>query len=137
MGMYTGLRVKAYIKPEFAEMVSAIVNRDAEWKDFDYPFLEEFKVFSRARFIPFGAMSYMPEDWYNDNGFDIEQGVWNFACSLKNYEGEIDKFLEDVLPNIAITATAERLYEEEAVSALYEISEGVIVETRESVWEGY
>lgn len=135
MGMYTGLRVKAYIKHEFVEMVNAIVNKDAEWKEFDYPFLDEFKNLSRADSISFGASCYFGEDWNDKNHFNPEQAVWEFACNIKNYSGEIDKFLEDVLPNIAITATAERLYEEDTVSALYEISDGVIVETRESVRE--
>lgn len=135
MGMYTGLRVKAYIKPEYHEMIGSIVGRDVEWKHFDYDFLKTFGNLSRASFIPFGAMSYMPDDWENRNIFHKNAGLWDFACSLKNYENEIEAFLDNVLTKISISATAEKLYEEEIESALYEVFDGVLIQTRESSWE--
>lgn len=135
MGMYTGLRVKAYIKPEYLEMVESIVERDVEWNHFDYDFLNTFGKLSRASFIPFGAMSYMPEDWKNKNYFYKNTGVWDFACSLKNYDNEIEEFLNNVLTEISISATAERLYEEEIQSALYSVFNGKLTCDRESRWE--
>lgn len=65
----------------------------------------------------------------------FENGVWKFCCSLKNYEREIEIFLKEVLVEICEWAKIERLYEEESVSALIEISQGKLQVVRESVCE--
>lgn len=69
---------------------------------------------SRQNMIPFGGSAYfqlqdfkeagLPEDAYrgddptNWNHRDLNGDRWMFGCSLKNYGGEIQKFVKDVLP---------------------------------------
>ena len=138
MGMYPGLKVTAKIKQEFVEELSNVLSSDADyvWKTVDlerFRFVEKYANLSRSNFIPFGAVCYMPSDWDNKNSF--ENGVWKFCCSLKNYDGEIEIFLKEVLVEICEWAKIERLYEEESVSALLEIEQGNLRVVRESVWE--
>ena len=136
MGMYTGLKVTAKIKQEFVEELSKVLSSRLghAWKSVDserFPFVEKYANLSRSDFIPFGAICYMPSDWDKENSF--ENGVWKFCCSLKNYDGEIEIFLKEVLVEICELAKIERLYEEESVSALLEIDQGDLVVVRESV----
>lgn len=138
MGMYTGLKVTAKIKQEFIEELRKVLSSDIDyvWKNVDlerFPFVEKFANLYRSDCIPFGAVSYMPSEWENEN--TLEEGVWEFCCSLKNYEGEIEIFLKEVLVEICEWAKIERLYEEESVSALLEIEQGNLRVVRESVWE--
>ena len=141
MGMYTGLRVKAKIKEVFLQELEGVLSaRDSEtWKepwsvvDFvKFPFVEKFSKMGRSSMIPYGAICYMPGHWEHVNTF--EGGVWTFCCSLKNYNNEIEFFLNDVLVNIAEWAHVEKLYEEETVSALFNIHDGVLHTVRESEW---
>lgn len=138
MGMYTGLKVTAKIKQEFVEELRKVLSSDIDyaWKNVDlerFPFVEKYANLYRSDFIPFGAVCYMPSDWDKENSF--ENGVWKFCCSLKNYDGEIEIFLKEVLVEICEWAKIERLYEEETVSALLEIEQGNLRVVRESVWE--
>lgn len=140
MGMYTGLRVKVMIKEEYRPMIQEI-NEGYEWMDFtdQFPFLKEFAFLGRAGFIPGGVLSYMPDSWEKgnfpnqtptdgfENNFDMGTGFWTFQCSLKNYENEIQQFLESVLSVIISESEhIEVLYEEWEESILYEFVEGKI-----------
>lgn len=143
MGMYTGLRCKVIIKEEYREMIEEIMERDLEWSDFvdEFDFLSEYAQMSRASFIPFGSLAYMPDEWeLNPNdyacdkateGFDREfnkeTGYWAFQCSLKNYESEIETFLDTVLSVIAEKVIhLEKHYEEWASSEGYDLVNGKI-----------
>ena len=138
MGMYTGLKVTAKIKKEFVEELNKVLSSDMDyvWKSVDskrFPFVEKYANLSRSRDIPFGNVCYMPDDWENKNSF--ENGVWKFCCALKNYEGEIEIFLKEVLVEICEWAKIEKLYEEESVSAILDVQEGSLRVVRESVLE--
>ena len=141
MGMYTGLRVKAKIKEDFLQQLENVLSAwdtgswEGPWAVVDFvkfPFVENFSKMGRSSMIPYGAVCYMPDDWEYVNTF--EDGVWTFCCSLKNYNSEIEIFLNDVLVNIAEWAHVEKLYEEEIVSALFNIHGGVLHTVRESEW---
>jgi hypothetical protein len=152
MGMYTGLRFKGVVKQEFREMIDEI-NQGAEWSEFteQYPFLKEYAKQDRAEFIPRGALSYMPNEWEVgkfpsqtpadgfDNSINMENGYWSFQCSLKNYNGEIQHFLKEVLPEIIDSSDhIEYYYEEWARSKFYELKDGKIIESdREGELYGY
>lgn len=119
MGMYTGFRADVIVKPEYREMISAIMGcGDYHWRDFveQFPFLAEFSKMGRHNFIPFGSLCYMPEEWdFNQQfqrKFDQHTGRWTFSCSLKNYESEIELFCNSVLSVIAESGCFEMLYEE-------------------------
>lgn len=149
MGMYTGVRMKVFVKPEFRELIQSI-NRGAEWSDFidEYPFLNHYASFGRAGFIPRGTLCYMPDSWEDipkdakgkpdyfkakaTDGFerkiDINSGLWTFQCSLKNYEREIECFFAEVLPNIIESAEhIETFYEENSVSTMYDFVDNKII----------
>lgn len=138
MGMYTGLRVKVTVKDEYRNMISAI-NEGAEWGYFSkqYPFIAEYAKLARSEFIPSGSLCYMPYSWETKDyeptdGFDgnlnMETGKWTFQCSLKNYENEIEKFLDEVLPNIITSSEhIEYFYEEWDSGRLYELVDGKLV----------
>lgn len=110
MGMYTGLRARVTIKPEFRELLEFLNQLNAEgytsyeWSDAatqfpQYPWLAEWAQVGRCNFIPRGAVCYL--DW-DDNyrKYDPATGVWEFCCSLKNYQSEIETFFELVFSKI-------------------------------------
>jgi hypothetical protein len=63
----------------------------------------------------FGAVCYMPDDWTDGySRYDLKDRTWEFECSLKNYEGEIQYFLKNVLSEITEELeVCECLYEED------------------------
>ncbi len=121
MGMYTGLRAKLSIKEEFWPVIDMVMNRREGifWEDVakafpQYPFIAEWADVGRCDFIPFGALAYMP--WDDDDPEwqrSFKAGLWVFQCSLKNYEGEIECFVNTVLsPIVHATYELYSLYEE-------------------------
>ena len=142
MGMYTGLRFKGIVKPEYRNMIVEIMKEytDEGWEKFvgEFPFLTEFASLSRCNMIPWGSLCYMPDSWEDDSiqtegfkrHFDPETGYWSFQCSLKNYSGEIACFLNEVVPVIIEESQhIEYLYEEWYESILAELKDGAVVRT--------
>ena len=82
--------------------------------------LKRWCEFDRCGRIPFGILAYMPDDFGDriekpDGGsvFNEETGSWEFACSLKNYQSEIQFFIPNVLKVISEEIFyCESLYEE-------------------------
>lgn len=116
MGMYTGMRFRGTLRAEYIERFAPVMERG------DWSMLSEFSIAqtSRAGFIPKGAVCYMPDSWEYDGLYDEyfnkEDGRVRFQCSLKNYENEIELFLEDV----------PILFEEAEIEVMYELWEGAI-----------
>ncbi|WP_340032549.1 hypothetical protein NSQ20_11840 [Paenibacillus sp. FSL K6-1122] len=155
MGMYTGLRCKVIVKPEFRQEFEFLNNEvQYEWTESNIDFLKEYGEYSRATFIPRGGLSYMPDCWEdvpkNENGdrdwrnasptdgfnreFNKETGLWTFQCSLKNYESTIEYFLDNVLSIVVETIIhLEYYYEEWDKSIMFELIDGQITK---SVKEG-
>lgn len=150
MGMYTGLRCKVIIKPEYRDELEAMHKLNYEWTRSNIDFIREYGDYSRADFIPRGMLSYMPdsweitpkkedgsEDWNNAkdaDGFEISfdkiTGLWSFQCSLKNYDDTIEYFIDKVLSEIAESVKhLEYYYEEWDHSVLYELVDGKIVKS--------
>lgn len=117
MGMYTGLRFEAKLKPIVADAMRLLYKEsgsDGFWGDLSriIPISDRWLSVGRKDFIPFGALSYMPSDW-DETPVGIDGKTWKVCCSLKNYEGEIGIFLSDVLPYlISEPCRTEVLYEE-------------------------
>ena len=106
MGMYTGLRVDIKLKEEFVPIIEDLMELHNWTKVAEkYPKCGPIVNFSqdhRSDFIPFGAILYVP--WYRDDPrWDdrLDEKRWVFQCSLKNYHRTIEKFLSNVLPEIA------------------------------------
>lgn len=116
MGMYTGLRGKILLN----DLGKRVAASDFNWESFtDIAQLREFAKDGRSAFIPYGAHCYMPSQW--GEAFNcVHNGVLSFSCSLKNYEGTIEKFIETVVPVIGDAWVLESLYEEDDVPTRHE-----------------
>lgn len=141
MGMYTGLRCKVIIKPEYREEMKYLHEIDYEWEDSNLDFMKEYaEGDGRATFIPRGSLSYMPDAWEEDprslfspatdgfdRKFDPETGLWTFQCSLKNYDDTIENFLDNVLSRITEEVIhLEYYYEEWSRSRMLFLDDGEI-----------
>ena len=116
MGMYTGLRFEAKLKPIVADAMRLLYksSSDSFWGDLSriIPISDLWLMKDRREFIPFGSLAYMPSDW-EETPTGIDGNTWKVCCSLKNYEGEIEVFLSEVLPYlISEPCRTEVLYEE-------------------------
>lgn len=140
MGMYTGIRFKGYVKPEFRKEMSNIA-LTGDWNESTVPEFAEFGKIRRSSFIPCGALAYMPDEWeqapYNeyhdgvptdgfDRTYDEETGYWTFQCSLKNYEDEIESFFELIPFFIEKIEHLEYFYEEWDWSSRYDLYNGMV-----------
>lgn len=122
MGDYTGLRGKVKLKAEVEElMIYWLCADDTFCEKYNYGMwsfigneLDNIKVINfaddgRSSQIPRGSICYMPDDWQHENNIELGN-TWNFCCSLKNYNGTIQKFI-DLLPEIAVSWDLEERYE--------------------------
>lgn len=93
--MYTGLEVKCTPKLEMVDLLNQL-HETGCWSKIKNPpsFVAEWAKIHRAGFIPFGAQCV----WKGDGFSKFTSDCWHFDCSLKNYEGEIENFLKNVLP---------------------------------------
>lgn len=115
MGMYTGIRFRGYVKPEYRREFEAIA-LNGKWWESSIPECRAFGRNARAVFIPMGAITYMPDYWYEEDiynlRYDVETGYWAFKCSLKNYNYEIEQFLSIIPVFIEEISYMEVHYEE-------------------------
>jgi len=117
MGMYTGLSFIGIVKDDMIDELNNILYDDFSgrrvWENATTPKLKEFgDTVRRQSFIPYGSLAYMPSEWDKYHGSTVKDKLWNFTCSLKNYEDEIGIFLRDVAPVVADTYVAIVHYEE-------------------------
>ncbi len=125
MGHYTGLRVKARIKPEYDSLIGYLhwcepIPEQSRWERatlISDRYFPDWIKFDRCDSIPFGYLCYMPDDFgETDEGeklYDPNTRIWQFACSLQNKNREIQYFVENVLKVIAEEIFyCESLYEE-------------------------
>ena len=115
MGMYTGLRFKAELKPLVADAIRLVYCADDFWESLSriLPISDRWLNVGRRSFIPFGSVNSMPEDWELLGSVYPIENTWKVCCSLKNYEGEIECFLREVLPYfISEPCRVEYRYEE-------------------------
>jgi hypothetical protein len=138
MGTYAGLRVKCTVKESFMPLIDAL-HQHCDWANAfqeaahlcDHGINTEGDIASyvllfRSNFIPFGMVCYMPGSW-GDQYSRFDGRIWEFCCSLKNYEGEIKDFFEKVLSQIAEDVSyCEVLYEEASRGSLYSLVDGAM-----------
>ena len=117
MGMYTGCAFEAPLNALGVEVVT-LLNDTQCWTEVAnrFPQFRAWVLVGRCNFVPFGGIAYL--EWHDlfAGGQTSElspEGVWKVACSLKNYEGEIETFIADVLPTL-VSGPVEvfSLYEE-------------------------
>lgn len=135
MGMYTALRARVTLLPEFVPLIARLhAIRAAMSDDEPYgpsrawyklaaefpqlPWLTQWAGVHRCDFIPWGwSASFSGEEWENKDGkfphSCLDGSVWTFASCLKNYEKEIPTFLGLVLGRIVVAVDyCESQYEE-------------------------
>ena len=133
MGMYTGLRFKGIVKPEYRKGFEEI-GEFGEWGESKHRLFRNFSYNAgfRSTFIPCGQLCYMPSEWDETNEFNRfyheKTGKWIFQCSLKNYEGEIDYFLGMIPEFIEQLDHCEVRYEEWEESKFYKLVDGQLKE---------
>lgn len=116
MGMYTGVRFQAKLKPIVAGAMKLCYDSKVLGQFWDtlskiIPIDDDWLKAGRRDLIPFGAI-YMPDNW-DKSPAGLSGEDWNVCCSLKNYEDEVDTFLSKVLPYlISEPCEIEYLYEE-------------------------
>lgn len=155
MGMYTGLRFKAVIKEEYRPVIKKMMDDQLNWEELIKVFpwftiAEALSTSFRGTSIPYGGLAYMPDSWevlredhekyeYSwdkrmdhpefERKFDEETGIWQFQCSLKNYESDIELFLNTVAPAIVQEVIhIESHYEESSYGYLYILQDGKLIE---------
>lgn len=126
MGMYTGVRFKTQLTPEARKVIEWC--QEDRWSrgweqaaaHFHLAWIDEWVNFRRCNFIPWGGVCYL-QHWVDNDGYSKLDGEnWEVLCSLKNYEGEIDYFLEKILPRMIIKSTeVEVRYESSDSSHFY------------------
>ncbi len=126
MGQYTGLRGSVTFKESVADVMKEHMNSEELWQNcglWTYVAektgldLKDYQQDARCEFIPKGMVCYMPEDWHDNDYYWIGSTLF-FTCSLKNYTGTIEQFV-DILPIIAVSWDLESLYEEDSESTKY------------------
>lgn len=106
MGDYTALIASIKLNPTGMRIVSEYLgSRNQGWNTLttEYPDLK-FPRLPRCERIGFGgsesfthSRTYNKYDYHNT----LKEGVWNFKCSFKNYDDEIETFRREILPIIA------------------------------------
>lgn len=103
MGDYRGLRFKAKLNRDglrAATMLSTFPWRTWEEVQAAVPTLDigAFAALNTLA-IPCGVVLSMPQDWRDQGGHRVENGVWHVCCSTKYHE-HIDQFVQTVLPQL-------------------------------------
>lgn len=120
MGMYTGLRGVIKVPSEYMEAFSNVFISRMTWDEVNIPLTENYVIFlqdGRCDCIPFGVISYMPDDW--ESVAYLKDDMFVFGCSLKNYNDTIGKFI-GFLDEIKAEYKLEELYEEFVNSTIHE-----------------
>lgn len=107
MGMYTELhfncRLKRNVPPNVIEILEYMLH-----KRNDKPALPDHDLFSTGRWehMLLSDSAYFYADTHStlrvDEGFN-ERHVLCIRCNLKNYEGEIEKFVDWIMPYLSTT----------------------------------
>jgi hypothetical protein len=124
MGMYTGVRARVKIKAEHRAAITKL-HEDGDWTAVTVPNVIDWIMHGRCGFIPFGVLAYMPDDFGDpfesskdeygpkEGGSMFDGEWWTFSCSLKNYENEIEFFMENIMCHLVEEVDyCESLYEE-------------------------
>lgn len=130
MGDYTGVAFEATIKEEAVPTLNLLMER-VEWPETPFvmnnPELRGWLNIRRRGFIPFGAVCYVEDFAPHTSEWNPETRIWKVSCSLKNYKGEIQYFLDKVLPHLIEGSCLVRTrfeYDEEPTMHLINAVEG-------------
>lgn len=120
MGIYTSLKFKAKIKPEYIQDLKDVLE-SYTWEDTLCPVFQEWKEMYRCHFIPWGDDSQLRPEW--DEEFEKHRhskfinGYWSVITALKgNLEFEVFyKLLKEISEEILYYTTWHELETEERI----------------------
>lgn len=105
MGTYTTIEVKCTLRPDKSKYIE-LLHVSHDWKEMRQNlissrslvpwYVEDWVTVDRCNFIPFGALGYTT--WAKDGFSNLDGRTWHFMCSIKNYGGEVEHFLQNILP---------------------------------------
>lgn len=97
MGMYTELILKCQLKRDLPSSVKNVINGLVEgWEEIENPPEHEFFKCERwQRLFSMNSFYHHPESFA-----DYQQGYLFVRSDLKNYDGEIEKFIEWIKPYV-------------------------------------
>lgn len=131
MGMYTLFKFTGLLKNEFVSDINKLLEEDNQWINFasKYEFAKHFADLPRSDMIPFGAISAYNEEKTGSKYANIIDSwdPWDigsyytltFNCDLKNYDDEIEAFINEIAINICSEFIAESWYEESNFPIIY------------------
>lgn len=108
MGDYTVFICDVQVRNEYQPLIERLF-KSQSWDEAvkEYPGLnlDNWLKLRRRDFIPYGSISsynesYVNMIWWKKDRFSFENGRWAFVCDLKNYENEIETFVNIVLSKI-------------------------------------
>ncbi|UKS27359.1 hypothetical protein LOZ80_39020 [Paenibacillus sp. HWE-109] len=143
MGLYTSFRCKLKLKDEFLPVIRELMEEGLDWSELETNSEEinEFSTYDRADSIPFGGLSYAPDEWEQEDNTiwsrSTENGIWTFQCSVKNSE-TILEFMRRVVPAISVESLhLEMFFEEDVYSTMYKLIDGKVEEIDEKNKYGF
>lgn len=149
MGMYTGLRVRGKIKPELVEALQFALTKyndpNCDENHWSVAALEFPILAALPSYLPFAIReraSYIPGLFSGVGDWDAEDPNWPTSLVdgylvlqtvIKNYDCEIDAFLQ-VMPEIFETVDhCEELYCEMDVGALFTLENGEMIQKTKEI----
>ncbi len=140
MGMYTGVRSRVKIKPEHRDAIKKLHDY-GDWTVVSVPNVIDWIMHGRCGFIPFGVLAYMPDDFgepSKEGGSEFDGEWWTFSCSLKNYENEIEFFMENIMCHLVEEVDyCESLYEEYPLPDISQFDSQVVNQESREYWKQY
>lgn len=119
MGMYTGLQGTIKVNDLYTSYFDLVFIEQESFEEINLPLTEATKVFIEDKYnssIPFGSLSYMPDEW--KFGYGKNENGYYLCCGLKNHNRTIEKFL-NFLNEIKAEYYIEVLYEEDESPTIY------------------
>ena len=140
MGMYTDLQVKGVLNDIYVDEIKRLMGCRLSGQDFwASSEIKELRSFgendTRADFIPMGACVYhdeLEEDISDGTKLSLIQKddkyIWEFVCTLKNYDDTIGTWINDIATRLFRHATLYTWYEETRHPTKWTISRGVLTD---------
>jgi hypothetical protein len=146
MGMYTSVRFKGIIKPEYSDGFEDIA-LNGKWEKSKHDIFKKFGKLERASFIPCGGV--VGCCWTGDKGpenytskifnrlYDEDSRFWQFECSVKNQDRIVQSFMQMIPEFVQELYHFEEMYEESEYSTLYELKNGILIPSGKYAWNKF
>jgi hypothetical protein len=130
----TGIRCRVQIKDEWIPIWKQLLENNITWNRLNCNslkvkhYVSEWSKEARSNLIPFGLVTCYR--WIEDSANwqrKVDGNTIQFQCSLKDYDNEINKFIEIILSNMVCSIDhLEVMREGDEQSIIYELIYGEI-----------